>query len=319
MSGGDLSALLKEFSRFDNETTKFYAAELVLAIDSLHQKGIIHRDLKPENVLIDTKGHIKLADFGLSEVGVSKKLKEKCTPYIKTIKKISVTEFNSNEEILQLSPQRSSSIGKEVRFLGSKSNNNSRAFLRSRKSNRIVGTPDYIPPEVLKGYSISNETIDWWSLGVILYEMLVGVPPFNADTVGEIFDNILGRNLEWPEIGDGEDCMSETAYDLINKLLIMDYKKRLGARGVQEIKDHEFFNGINWKGIRNIPGPIIKDQEENKEIGKDEIIGLGDVFIGKEHSNKELISEIKKELQDLTRFDLLSKLNEENAEELMYY
>jgi serine/threonine protein kinase len=65
-----------------------------------------------------------------------------------------------------------------------------------------VGTPDYIPPEVITGKSISNPSIDWWSLGCVLYEFIVGIPPFNDETVEKVFDNIVNLNMEWPEIGN---------------------------------------------------------------------------------------------------------------------
>ncbi len=82
---------------------------------------------------------------------------------------------------------------------------------------RIVGTPDYIAPEVINGISSNNKTLDWWSMGVIMYEFLVGLPPFNADSVELIFDNIRNLRMEWPEIGDPEDGdkISPEAADLI--------------------------------------------------------------------------------------------------------
>lgn len=112
--------------------------------------------------------------------------------------------------------------------------------------NRIVGTPDYIAPEILNGQSVQNPSLDWWSFGVLCYEFIVGIPPFNDETPEKIFQNILSRNITWPEIGDGDDKMSERAYDLINRLLDMNYETRLGCKGAREIKEHPFFNGINW-------------------------------------------------------------------------
>jgi serine/threonine protein kinase len=73
---------------------------------------------------------------------------------------------------------------------------------------RIVGTPDYIAPEIILGTSISNFSSDYWSLGVIMYELLCGIAPFNDDTVEKIFDNIVNMRLEWPKIGEDEDCIS---------------------------------------------------------------------------------------------------------------
>jgi serine/threonine protein kinase len=72
MKGGDLSSLLEQVGSFDEDTAKYYLAQIVLALEYLHQKGIIHRDLKPDNILIDADGRIKLTDFGLSEAGIEK-------------------------------------------------------------------------------------------------------------------------------------------------------------------------------------------------------------------------------------------------------
>lgn len=105
------------------------------------------------------------------------------------------------------------------------------------KNKRIVGTPDYIAPEILKGESLSNPSADYWSLGVIMYEMLCGIPPFNDDSVDKIFDNILNHRIEWPNVSDtDEDSISTAAYDLICKLLEPDYTKRIGHNSIDEIK-----------------------------------------------------------------------------------
>lgn len=71
MKGGDFSSLLEQFTAFDEDTAKYYLAQIILALEYLHQNGVIHRDLKPDNVLIDGDGHIKLTDFGLSETGLN--------------------------------------------------------------------------------------------------------------------------------------------------------------------------------------------------------------------------------------------------------
>jgi serine/threonine protein kinase len=107
---------------------------------------------------------------------------------------------------------------------------------------QIYGTPDYIAPEVLLGKSISDPSIDWWSFGVLMYEFIVGLPPFNDTTVEKIFANILSNTIEYPEVGHGENMMSPEAYDLISNILKPEPDKRYNA---SEIKSHPFFRGRN--------------------------------------------------------------------------
>mmetsp|Transcript_34812 Transcript_34812/g.31346 ORF Transcript_34812/g.31346 Transcript_34812/m.31346 type:complete len:212 (+) Transcript_34812:1506-2141(+) len=135
----------------------------------------------------------------------------------------------------------------------------------SKRAHRLIGTPDYMAPEIICGKSISNYTIDWWALGVMLFEFLVGIPPFNDDTVEKIYDNITHLRIPWDDvpIGRGSDCVSPEAYDLINKLLVLDPEKRLGANGAQEIKDHIFFRGFHWDTFRDDDAPIVPEKKSN--------------------------------------------------------
>lgn len=108
---------------------------------------------------------------------------------------------------------------------------------------RVVGTPDYLAPEALLGTGGGKPTIDWWAVGVTLYEFLVGIPPFNDETPEKIFQRILDCNIDWPDVPEE---MSYHAQDLIQKLLCSNPQERLGANGVQEIKEHPFFGDLNW-------------------------------------------------------------------------
>lgn len=105
------------------------------------------------------------------------------------------------------------------------------------RSNRVIGTPDYIAPEILLENDYNNPGSDFWSLGVMLFEFLVGVPPFNDETVEMIFENIKEMRIPWDDI---HGSISETAEDLIRKLLEPDTMKRLNA---EQIKKHKFFEG----------------------------------------------------------------------------
>eukprot|EP00004_Rigifila_ramosa_P016164 TRINITY_DN3806_c0_g1_i3.p1 TRINITY_DN3806_c0_g1~~TRINITY_DN3806_c0_g1_i3.p1 ORF type:complete len:523 (-),score=121.83 TRINITY_DN3806_c0_g1_i3:156-1724(-) len=209
LSGGDLCSLLKKWDCFYEEMARLYIAEAVVALEYLHSEGIVHRDLKPDNMLINHDGHIKLTDFGLSLIGL-------------------IEKRESSEGLDVMSPAE--------RLEG----------LISDMSNKAVGTPDYLAPEVVAGTQCGPD-VDWWALGVILYEFLVGIPPFAGDTVEAIFDNILRREIEWPQEG-----LSPQARNLIDQLLQLDPKNRLGHGGnVAAIRSHPFFAGLDWQNLFN--------------------------------------------------------------------
>lgn len=101
-------------------------------------------------------------------------------------------------------------------------------------------------------------TADWWSVGVILFELLVGVPPFNAESPQRIFNNIINRDIPWPKIPDE---ISYEAYDLINKLLNENPVQRLGATGAGEVKQHPFFKNISWDTLARQKAAFIPSAE----------------------------------------------------------
>lgn len=214
LNGGDLYSLLRNLGCLDEDMARVYIAELVLALEYLHSLNVIHRDLKPDNLLIGQDGHIKLTDFGLSKVGL----------------------INSTDDLSGPSVSGTGFLGEDE----AKSKHSSKRAQRQKQS--VVGTPDYLAPEILLGMG-HGATADWWSVGVILFEMLVGIPPFNAEHPQQIFDNIINSDIPWPRIPDE---MSYEAYDLIDKLLTENPVQRLGATGAKEVKQHPFFKNVNW-------------------------------------------------------------------------
>jgi serine/threonine protein kinase len=106
---------------------------------------------------------------------------------------------------------------------------------------KIVGTPDYMAPEMINSVDGNNPSIDWWAIGCILYELIIGMPPFNDKTVDKVWENVVHCRIAWPEIGYDENCISPEAKDLIERLLQPDLSKRI--RSIEELKSHPFFEG----------------------------------------------------------------------------
>lgn len=122
-----------------------------------------------------------------------------------------------------------------------KSSRKERKLLVSRDHFKVVGTPDYMAPEMIDSKDDSGPAIDWWAIGCITYELIVGIPPFNAETIEQVWDNVRNCRLEWPNIGYDDNSMTPEAQDLIKRLLQVDPSKRVSNKF--EIYDHPFFKG----------------------------------------------------------------------------
>ena len=247
LPGGDLMSLLMARDILPENDAKFYAAEIVLAIESVHKLDCIHRDLKPDNVLIDANGHVKLSDFGLS-----KKLDLKLIDN----NDLKNTYNNMNNNSYRGGAKNNLSYAQQFsQFKSMKNSKKRRAFAFS-----TVGTPDYIAPEVIrqKGY---GQEIDWWSLGVIMFEMMIGYPPFFSESSTETCKKIL----DWKNTLNirPEANISKEAEDILRKL-INDPEVRLGTNGADEIKSHPFFKGIDWNHIKEtLTPPFIPELKNN--------------------------------------------------------
>lgn len=220
--GGELFSHLRRVGRFAPSETRFYAAEVTLALAYLHGLKTAYRDLKPENVLLDARGHCKLADFGFA---------------------------------------------KRV------------ARGHSGRTYTVCGTPDYIAPEVIdrRGHGFA---VDWWSLGVLVFELSVGWPPFRARTSEGTYDNILRKPPGFPPAVFGDESNASNASnasnvsnersdpsearglrDLIARLLRKDAKRRLGfgPGGARDVASHPWFAAVDWRGAerREMTPPVV--------------------------------------------------------------
>ncbi|MBW0466650.1 hypothetical protein O181_006365 [Austropuccinia psidii MF-1] len=301
MGGGDMLNLLIERDKFPESMAKFYTAEMVLAIEEAHKLGYIHRDIKPDNFLFDREGHIKISDFGLAtdfhwshdgayyahtRIALLHKYGIDLEDGLPDLHKMDRTYF-LEEELVNSARSAHNSEPKADRLL------TIRDRRRKQMAHSIVGTNNYMAPEILKskGY---DHGCDWWSLGVILFEMLYGYPPFTSSSRQLTRSKILSwrTSLRFPPAPD----VSRKANHLIQSLLC-DRRERLGCKtvraapfqrhqsqrtsifawgalenepvqirneakgddGAEEIKSHPWFQGIDFGSIHLQTPPFVPD------------------------------------------------------------
>ncbi|KAK4795203.1 hypothetical protein SAY86_013197 [Trapa natans] len=267
--GRDLNSLRKKQTEkmFSDDIIRFYAAELVLALEYLHDLGIVYRDMKPENIMIQEDGHIMLVDFDLST-----RLSSKSPPSSPTMSTNSVLPQDSSRRKRTSSFRWWCSSG----FASdddSDTPSNHRPSSNSvfsaesdsvEKSNSFVGTEEYVAPEVILGNG-HDFAVDWWSLGVVLYEMLYGVTPFRGSNRKETFYRILSKE---PDLVGEQTPLR----DLIRRLLEKDPGRRISMDG---IKAHDFFKGVRWRSVVEIARPpFIPPPETDRQDFEDKGIDV---------------------------------------------
>ena len=181
--GGELFSHLRRQEKFTFALYQFYAAEIVAAIQSLHELNVMYRDIKPENILIHSDGHIRLSDFGFAKI-------------LDTID----------------------------------------------KTFTLCGTPEYLAPEIIQGVG-HGMSVDWWALGVLIFEMSAGFPPFYGDNPFAVYQKILHSNIKFPS------SVPQTTRSVINGFCTISRTRRLGSGrgGFDNMKKHRFFWGIDWR------------------------------------------------------------------------
>ena len=227
IKGGDLFHKLKNDIFLKEDLVRFYAAQVAIALQHLHDLGIAYRDLKPENILIDEDGYIKLCDFGSS-----------------------------------------------VSIRG------------TEKETSFAGSPEYASPEMIT-YSGHTFMCDWWSFGILIYELLYGNTPFFNMDKTRMFDLINNGSISYPKFIqiEGEDKprnykVSDEAKNLISKLLEKDPGTRMGRNGIKEVKKHPFFSGISFDDLKKkkIKAPfkpnISKDEKDITSNFDEEYLNL---------------------------------------------
>ncbi|XP_059449816.1 serine/threonine-protein kinase D6PK [Corylus avellana] len=271
-SGGDLHTLRQRQpgKHFTEQAAKFYASEVLLALEYLHMMGVVYRDLKPENVLVREDGHIMLSDFDLSlrcyvsPTLVQSSIEPSCRISSYCIQPSCIDPACKLPVCVEPSCLQPSCF--KPRFLNSKrtkvrsekmANSDSLPVLiaepTSARSMSFVGTHEYLAPEIIRGDG-HGSAVDWWTFGIFLYELLHGRTPFKGNGNRETLFNVVGQPLKFL---DGSS-ISFAAKDLIRGLLVKDPQKRLGfKRGATEIKQHPFFETVNWALIRGTHPPEI--------------------------------------------------------------
>ncbi|KAE8730572.1 Serine/threonine-protein kinase OXI1 [Hibiscus syriacus] len=260
--GGNLHSLRKKQTEkmFSDDMIRFYAAELVLALEYLHNLGIVCRDLKPENIMIQENGHIMLVDFDLS-TKLSPRSPEKTMPPNSVYK--SPPDSVKKKRLFPFVRCCNSGIAPDDAASQASVNTDRTDSDSVEKSNSFVGTEEYVAPEIVSGKG-HDFAVDWWSLGIVLHEMLYGTTPFRGLNRKETFYRILTKPPEL--IGEPTSLRH-----LIRKLLEKDPKQRITLEG---IKGHDFFKGIDWDLILRIQRPPYIPAHSEEEITVEESDGI---------------------------------------------
>ncbi|KAL1889285.1 serine/threonine-protein kinase dbf2 [Ceratocystis pirilliformis] len=248
--GGDFRTLLNNTGVLSNRHARFYIAEMFCAVDALHQLGYIHRDLKPENFLIDSQGHVKLTDFGLA-AGM-----------------LAPAKIESMRVRLEKASETPVPFGKPMDQRTIAERREGYRSMRDKDYNyakSIVGSPDYMAPEVLRGEQY-DFTVDYWSLGCMLFEALTGFPPFAGSTADETWRNLKHWKdvLKRPVWEDPSYFLSNRTWNFITTA-INSRQERFA--NIQAIFNHQYFAEVDWDNLRETRAPFIPELDSETDAG----------------------------------------------------
>eukprot|EP01016_Furgasonia_blochmanni_P049903 TRINITY_DN7634_c0_g1_i3.p1 TRINITY_DN7634_c0_g1~~TRINITY_DN7634_c0_g1_i3.p1 ORF type:complete len:367 (-),score=49.55 TRINITY_DN7634_c0_g1_i3:613-1713(-) len=189
LTGGDLRYHICRERRFTEVQTKFFIACILVGLEYIHNRGILHRDIKPENIVLDSRGYLRITDFGIARIW------------------------------------------------------------RAENSEDTSGTPGYMAPEVMCKLN-HGVAVDYFALGIIAYECMLGRRPYNGRSRKEIRDQILAKQVQVKKYEIPEGWSLEAA-DFINGLIQRKPMNRLGVNGPEEVKAHPWFKGFPWQKLLN--------------------------------------------------------------------
>jgi serine/threonine protein kinase len=315
---GELYDQIRLKGRLTEADTRFYAAEIVLMLEQLRRANIVHRDLKPENLMLDIEGHLKLIDFGSAkklhhyhhqqqQPGEVGELDGDDNDGAETAASSAPPSPPLSPETVSPSASPTSQQQQQHHHHHhqqnhhplssqhcSKLTSSSSSSSSCKREVSLVGTADYVSPEILNNERVTCAA-DLWALGCVVYQMMIGRAPFKAMSEYLTFQLIVAGEWSFPScgtavgevngnVGNGNDgatatisnhnnksnqeyvVISEEAKDLITQLLQLNPRERLGANDIQDLKNHPFFQDIDWNRIRNLPAP---------EVMMDELDSLG--------------------------------------------
>ncbi|PNY24558.1 Serine/threonine-protein kinase sid2 [Tolypocladium capitatum] len=248
--GGDFRTLLNNTGVLSNRHARFYVAEMFCSVDALHQLGYIHRDLKPENFLVDSTGHVKLTDFGLA-AGV-----------------LAPSRIESMRIKLEQASETSVPFGKPIDQRTVAERRESYRNMRQNDVNyakSIVGSPDYMAPEVLRGEEY-DFTVDYWSLGCMLFEALTGFPPFAGVTPDETWRNLKHWKevLKRPVWEDPNYFLSNRTWSFITTCINSRTRR---FSNIEDIYGHQYFAEVDWQTLRQTRAPFVPELDSETDAG----------------------------------------------------